>query len=78
MAYNIYWLLTASLLVLLLSAPSVKSKSKLPRLGKDLGLLNLRTWLARIYFLMNGRDLVEKSYLKVCYPYHRSRQRLLT
>ena len=69
MASNIYWLFAAALVVLLLSAPSVKSRSTLPRLGKDLGLFNLRIWLARIHFLMNGRKLVEQSYLKVCFPY---------
>ena len=78
MTYSIYWLLPAVLVVLLFFSPSLKSKSSLPRLGKDLGLLNLRIWLARIDFLRNGQKLVEDSYLRVCDRFDPSHKRQLT
>ena len=55
----------AVLFVSLLCAPSIKPKSRPRRLGSDPGLLNLRTWLARIHFLWSGRKLIEQNYHKV-------------
>lgn len=65
MANSSYWLIAALLLVLLLWAPSFTPRNRPRRLGRDPGLFKLRIWLARIDFLLNGRKLIEKNYLKV-------------
>ena len=65
MSATIYLITAVVLCVSLFCAPSVKTKSRPQRLGRDPGLFNLRAWLARISFLSNGRKIVDQGYRSV-------------
>lgn len=50
MASGLYWLLAAGFLIIVVATISPRSKPKLPRLGPDLDLFNITTWLSRSDF----------------------------
>ena len=70
MAVDLYWVLGAGLLVMVVAAMSPRSKSKLPRLGPDPGVFNIKMWLSRHDFRSNN-ILIEQGYQMVCQNYPR-------
>lgn len=55
----------------IIATTNSRSTSRLPRVGIDPGIFNLKIWPARIGFSRNGHRLVEQGYQKVCRRYRR-------
>lgn len=68
MASGLYWLLAAGFLIIVVATISPRSKPKLLRLGPDLDLFNITTWLSRSDF-GSIYQLIEQGYQRVCSDY---------
>lgn len=65
MVSGLYWLLAAGFLIIAAATMSPRSEPKLPRLGPDLDLFNITTWLFRSDF-GSSYQLIEQAYQRVC------------